>query len=98
MGKGASESTSKDPTTAVSGAAPAMSWLRGSEPALSQGPPQMGLQACKLGQKGSESNSVPLLLPPSADGPPTAILGKDRTQWAELKKLWSIENSGKLPG
>lgn len=96
MGKGASESTSKDPT--VSGAAPAMSWLRGSEPALSQGPPQMGLQACKLGQKGSESNSVPLLLPPSADGPPNNILGKDRTQWAELKKLWSIENSGKLPG
>lgn len=98
MGKGASESTSKDPTTAVSGAAPAMSWLRGSEPALSQGPPQMGLQACRLGQKVSESNSVPLLLPPSADGPLSNILGKDRTQWAELKKLWSIENSGKLPG
>jgi len=98
VGKGASESTSKDPTTAVSGAAPAMSWLRGSEPAVSQGPPQMGLQACRLGQKVSESNSVPLLLPPSADGPPNNILGKDRTQWAELKKLWSIENSGKLPG
>lgn len=58
----------------------------------------MGLQACRLGQKVSESNSVPLLLPPSADGPPNNILGKDRTQWAELKKLWSIENSGKLPG
>lgn len=50
----------------------------------------MGLQACRLGQKASESNSVPLLLPPSADGPPNAILGKDRTQWTELKKLFGV--------